>query len=149
MDKGIYCLVFRNPACTVRIGALGDRAFQPGWHIYVGSALGSGGLKRLERHISLAAGSNRRPRWHVDYLLQDRHFSLSYAVSAPTTSRLECRFAKELAGAEIPGFGCSDCTCQSHLLYRARDPGGEILAACQALGLSPTIKTIMSWETKR
>ena len=72
MDKGIYCLVFKNPACTVRIGALGPVAFREGWHIYVGSALGSGGLARLDRHIALARDRDKRPKWHVDYLLTDR-----------------------------------------------------------------------------
>ena len=43
MDKGIYCLVFENPACAIGIGALGPVPFPAGWHIYVGSALGSGG----------------------------------------------------------------------------------------------------------
>lgn len=62
MDKGVYCLVFHNPACTVRIGALGEIAFRKGWHIYVGSALGSGGLKRLGRHIALAADKDKRPK---------------------------------------------------------------------------------------
>jgi len=54
MDKGVYCLIFENNECTVRIGALGDLTFRAGWYIYVGSALGSGVLKRLGRHISLA-----------------------------------------------------------------------------------------------
>ncbi len=54
MDKGIYCLVLKNPACTVRVGALGPLPFAAGWHCYIGSALGPGGLVRLERHTRLA-----------------------------------------------------------------------------------------------
>jgi Uri superfamily endonuclease len=148
MDKGIYCLVFENPACTVLVGALGDIPFAAGWHVYIGSALGSGGLQRLERHISLAKNRDRHPKWHVDYLLADPHFLLSAAVFAPTTGRLECPLAEAISGAGITGFGCSDCTCRSHLLYRTHDPQEEVMAAFLKLGLSPVIKTIMSRETK-
>ncbi len=148
MDKGIYCLVFRNPACTIRIGALGDIPFKAGWHIYVGSALGSGGLKRLERHIGLAKNRDRAPKWHVDYLLTDPHFLLSYAVLTITNDRLECPLATAIGGAGISGFGCSDCPCPSHLLFRSRDPQKELITAFGALGLSAGIKRIMSRETK-
>ena len=144
MDKGIYCLVFTNPGCTVRVGALGEIAFPPGWHCYVGSALGSGGLKRLERHISLSALRDKRPKWHVDYLHTSSCFSLAYTVSAITDERLECPLARELGDGGVPRFGCSDCTCTSHLFYRNRDPGKEILAAFRHLGLSPTTKPIMN-----
>ena len=74
MDKGIYCLVLKNPACTVRVGALGPVSFAAGWHCYIGSALGPGGLVRLERHLRLAAHRDRRPKWHIDYLLTDPRF---------------------------------------------------------------------------
>jgi Uri superfamily endonuclease len=144
MDKGIYCLVFKNPGCTVRVGALGEIPFEPGWHCYVGSALGSGGLKRLERHISLSALRDKRPKWHVDYLHTSSCFSLAYAVSAVTDERLECPLARELSDGGVPKFGCSDCTCTSHLFYRKRDPGKEILTVFRHLGLAPTTTTIMN-----
>lgn len=144
MNKGIYCLVFRNPACTVRIGALGDMALGTGWHVYVGSALGSGGLKRLERHIRFNTERNRPPKWHVDYLLMDPRFSLSYAVFAATPDRLECRLAGALRGEPVMGFGCSDCDCTSHLIYRRKDPQQELIRAFRYIGLDPAIKRIMS-----
>ncbi|MFA4825219.1 MAG: GIY-YIG nuclease family protein [Methanoregula sp.] len=144
MDKGIYCLIFKNARCAVRIGALGEIHFRPGWHCYVGSALGSGGLKRLERHIRLAAQRDKHPKWHVDYLHTSTCFSLVYAVSAVTGDRLECRLAQELDGGGVPKFGCSDCACSSHLFYRQRDPRDEIGSAFRHLGLVPTTKTIMN-----
>ncbi|MDO9325621.1 MAG: GIY-YIG nuclease family protein [Methanoregula sp.] len=144
MDKGIYCLVFKNPGCTVRVGARGAIPFRPGWHCYVGSALGSGGLKRLERHISLAAQQDKRPKWHVDYLHTSSCFSLIYAVYAVTDERLECPLARELGDGGIPGFGCSDCTCTSHLFYRPNDPRDEISSAFRHLRLMPVTKTIMN-----
>jgi Uri superfamily endonuclease len=146
MDKGTYCLIFRNSGCTVRVGALGPVAFLDGWHIYIGSALGSGGLARLDRHISLARDRDKRPKWHVDYLLLDDHFSLRYAVYAPMEERLECRLTRALGNPGIPSFGCSDCRCPSHLLYRERDPYDEISTAFSSLGLVPVTKTIMNRE---
>jgi len=144
MDKGIYCLVFKNPSCSVRVGALGTIAFRQGWHVYVGSALGSGGLARLERHISLSKNRDRRPKWHVDYLLTDFSFCLRYAVCGLTTDRLECRLAAALGEDHIPGFGCSDCDCSSHLFFWPCNPVRETEAAFRSLGLAACTKTLMN-----
>jgi len=142
MDKGVYCLVFRNPACTARVGALGEIAFRKGWHVYVGSALGSGGLARLERHIVLSREKDKKPKWHVDYLSTDNRFTLRHTVHAVTGERLECRLADAIGEPGIPGFGSSDCDCPSHLLYRTRDPKDEIGRAFRALELVPVTTTI-------
>ena len=145
MDKGIYCLVFRNPGCTIQVGALSPLTFKPGWHIYVGSALGSGGLKRLQRHISLAQLRDKRPAWHVDYLLTHTDFSLMYAVYAFTQERFECSLARAFSDSGIPAFGSSDCHCLSHLFYRQADPKEDIIYLFQKFHLTPRIKTIMSY----
>jgi Uri superfamily endonuclease len=144
MDKGIYCLVFENPSCSVRVGALGEIAFRRGWHIYVGSALGSGGLARLDRHIALSRNKDRLPQWHVDYLSASRFFCLHAGVSAITEERLECRLAAALGGENVPGFGCSDCECPSHLFYRRRNPVRETEAVFRSLGLIGCTQTLMN-----
>ena len=144
MDKGIYCLVFKNPSCTVRVGALGTIAFRRGWHLYVGSALGSGGLARMERHIALSRNRDRSPKWHVDYLLNESAFRLRYAVWGLTTDRLECRLATVLGGDNVSGFGCSDCDCPSHLFFRHGNPVRETKAAFRSLGLAACTKTLMN-----
>ncbi len=144
MDKGIYCLVFENPGCVIRIGALGEISFRRGWHIYIGSALGSGGLKRLMRHISVAISHDRKPKWHVDYLLTSLFFSLDYTIHGVTDDRLECLLANILNDSGVPAFGCSDCSCPSHLLYRQGDPRQEIVSAFRKLKLEPIIKTIIN-----
>lgn len=146
MDKGIYCLVFNNPACMVTVGALGEIAFSRGWHIYVGSALGSGGLSRLERHIDLSRNKDRRPTWHVDYLSKSPSFSLRYTTHALTRERLECRLAAVLGGERIPGFGCSDCGCPSHLFFRRTSPVHTVENAFRKTGLAPVTTTIMNWK---
>ena len=148
MDKGIYCLVLKTSGCTTRVGALGELPLQAGWYIYVGSALGSGGLQRLGRHISLARLRNKQPKWHVDYLLTSRSFFLEYAVYAISADRLECRIARELNGSSIPDFGCSDCSCTSHLLYREEDPVQELLATFHTFELDPVIKTMINEQVQ-
>jgi len=148
MDKGIYCLVFRHPACTAVVGALGTLEFPAGFHIYIGSALGSGGLKRLERHCRLTSERNKRPKWHVDHILTDLRFELQYAVYASTEERLECQLVDALGGEGVRNFGCSDCACTSHFLYRRYDPREEIIAAFGMLGLLPVIKTMITQYVK-
>lgn len=148
MDKGIYCLVFHNPACIAGIGALGALVFPVGFHIYIGSALGSGGLKRLDRHCRLACGETKHPKWHVDYILTDPRFELRYVVYASTEERLECHLAGSIGGEGVTGFGCSDCACTSHLLSRHHDPQEEILHAFRSLNLHPDIKTMITQYVK-
>jgi Uri superfamily endonuclease len=142
MDKGIYCLVFKNDACSIEVGALGRIAFQSGWHTYVGSALGPGGLARVTRHIGLAKQKDRRPHWHVDYLLLSDDFLLSYVICIHTADPLECRLAEAVRGLPVRGFGCSDCRCASHLLYSPCDPFGQCLKAAESLGGNVISKTI-------
>jgi Uri superfamily endonuclease len=144
MDKGIYCLVFSNPSCTVRVGALGEIVFRRGWHIYVGSALGSGGLARLERHIALSRNKDKHPKWHVDYLSTNPSFHLHHTVHALTEERLECRLAEALGNENVMGFGSSDCDCISHLFYRRRNPLREVETAFRSVGLTACTKTLMT-----
>lgn len=148
MDKGTYCLIFRNPACSVRVGALGEVFFEAGFHIYVGSALGGGGLKRLDRHLALAETPDRHPKWHIDYLLTDPRFPLKSALYAVDPERWECRIASALETEGTSGFGCSDCHCRSHLFHRASDPQEEIAEVFRKFGLAPVIKKLLKNETK-
>lgn len=144
MSKGIYCLVFRNPAMELPVGSLGNVKFDAGWHIYVGSALGSGGLKRVMRHIRLYRTKEGNARWHVDTLLLSPLVMLSDIVYAVTDQPYECLLARGLDGVAVRGFGCSDCRCYSHLMYRTADPVEEIVAVMGALGLEGTNNTIKS-----
>ena len=139
MEPGVYCLVLENPAGVLGVGALGPVAFRPGFHVYVGSALGPGGLSRVERHRRLSRERDRRPRWHVDHLLVDPRFRLAASVSAPTTERLECALARAVGGEPVARFGSSDCDCGSHLSRFPADPVDGIAAAVSSLGLEPRV----------
>jgi len=139
---GTYALLICLPTShTVTVGNLGTFELAAGWYMYAGSARGPGGLHaRLSRH----ARAEKRPHWHIDYLLQvARLISVWYVVS---NLRLECHWADALSSlpdTHIPvaGFGASDCRCAAHLLYVERRPGnGAVLwsfhGVHQALGIS-------------
>jgi Uri superfamily endonuclease len=128
--KGTYVLILHlERSEEITVGKLGVFSFPAGYYLYVGSALGPGGLRaRLARHRR----HDKKLRWHIDYLLE--HAQLVEVWSVASTDKLECLWAQaawELPGAEIPvpGFGSSDCRCPSHLIYLARKPIYEEFAA--------------------
>lgn len=134
MKKGIYALVIHlEEPKDIRIGALGTLSFKQGWYIYAGSALGSGGLSRVSRHIRFYRENYRNAKWHVDYLMEAA--TLQKTICAETEERLECVLAQTIGGDCVLRFGCSDCDCPSHLFYREEEPSGEILKVFKEMGL--------------
>lgn len=127
---GTYVLIFGvDPAATIDVGALGAVEFPSGAYAYVGSAFGSNGLGRVDRHRRVADGSHDVRHWHVDYLGGHAAASLDSVVAAPHAD-VECRLATELRtratgqvsdGTAVPisGFGASDCDCPAHLVAGA------------------------------
>jgi Uri superfamily endonuclease len=146
MDKGLYCLILSTRGTRTRVGRLGVFDFPRGYYVYIGSALGSGGLARLERHLRSASGSLKRPHWHIDYLLCNPLFRLEESWWAVTPERLECRLAKSLPGRHIPRFGSSDCRCGSHLVWFTHNPSEEIETAFRSLNLHPDSKNIITGQ---
>lgn len=148
MERGIYCLAFENPSAVLEVGRLGAVSFRQGYHLYVGSALGPGGLARVERHLRLGRDRDRSPHWHVDRLLLDPRFRLAGVVTACTRKRLECELARAIGGETVAGFGATDCRCGSHLLFRFRDPVDEVCAAFRAIGLVPDVACFKNYFEK-
>ena len=112
--KGTYLIVttfYRGK--NIVVGKLGQIHFQKGHYVYVGSAFGPGGLNARLRHHT---GVKARKHWHMDYLnLPARQIHVS-----AQDKQLEHEWAYALlqnADGSIPGFGCSDCACFSHLFY--------------------------------
>jgi Uri superfamily endonuclease len=141
-NKGVYCLIFKNKPSKVTTGKLGDISFKEGYHVYVGSALGPGGLKRVKRHISLSKNRDKNPRWHIDYLHVSQYFELVATICAITDKKYECLVAQKLIQNNwnyIPDFGCSDCSCPSHLFYRKSNPIDEIKHLFLEFGFEPYI----------
>lgn len=103
---GGYCLIMRlNKNKAIKIGKLGKIGFKKGYYIYVGS----GGFARVRRHLS----REKKLKWHIDYfLIEAKIIDVIYIKD-------ECNVARQLAKRfpSITGFGCSDCSCKSHLFY--------------------------------
>ena len=118
---GTYTLVLCLPVeTTIKVGALGTQSFPAGWYAYVGSALGPGGFSRIERHRAVAVGDHDVRHWHIDYLLGETPAEIE-TVFRSVAVDAECAVADTIDGEPIPGFGCSDCDCLSHLFYSPSD----------------------------
>ena len=96
----------------LKIGALGKIQFSKGTYAYVGSAQ-NGIEKRVARHLK----RKKRKFWHIDYLLAQKNAGIEKALYKKMPKQEECRIAQTLSklGNPVRGFGCSDCSCSSHL----------------------------------
>jgi len=122
---GTYAIVFQAPRpCRIAVGALGSVTLERGYWVYVGSALGAGGLRaRVGRHLK----GPGKPRWHVDYLHgQIGVVEVWLRLGRVRREHLWARALARQAAGWIPGFGCSDCRCPSHLFHFVRRPSATI-----------------------
>src|SRR5271157_5103178 len=118
---GTYVLVLSSRSTDlIQVGRLGALQLQSGFYLYVGSALGPGGVRaRLAHHLKPSC----RPHWHIDYLRA--HTSVEEICYRLDTRRLEHVWAEHIRvteGASVPlvGFGSTDCGCESHLFFEQR-----------------------------
>ncbi len=116
---GTYALLLRlHEPATLRVGKLGVFTLSKQDYIYVGSALGAGGLRgRISRHLR----RDKRPHWHIDAL--SRYAEINAVWYTISGAHLECQWSRALSShdkAWVPvlGFGASDCTsgCPAHLI---------------------------------
>jgi Uri superfamily endonuclease len=120
---GTYALWLRLAhRATVTVGRLGTFAFPPGEYLYIGSALGPGGLAARVAHHARHSPS---PHWHIDYLR--RHAELVAVWHRTGRVHREHDWAAALMqwpGATVPvaGFGASDCRCPAHLVRLTSPP---------------------------
>ncbi len=116
LNKGAYLLYMTvSRLIKIKIGALGTIEFQKGNYIYVGSAMNNLN-KRIDRH--LAPASQKKIKWHIDYLLKHPAVSITKVYEFPSSTKKECALSRKVQSkskGEIKGFGCSDCKCKSHL----------------------------------
>ena len=118
-DRGAYLLLLElKKKHTIPVGSLGTLSFNPGWYIYVGSAMH--GLKaRLARHTR----KRKNKHWHIDSLRDVADTVECLPIRA--SKRLECDLSKTLTNhcpESVPNFGCTDCKCPSHLFYQENSP---------------------------
>lgn len=111
--KGVYVLIISmSRSVWIRVGSLGRIRFYKGLYAYVGSAQNS-----LEKRVARHKSRNKKTFWHIDYMLKSDKARILKIFHKKANKMEECRIAGFLKKSEfqIPGFGCSDCSCQSHL----------------------------------
>ena len=116
--KGVYVLVIEiDKDIQETIGALGEIRFRKGLYAYAGSAQNNL-EKRIARHLS----EKKNIFWHIDYLLNNRSARVIKVFYKNAGKSEECEIANRLnkSGDPVPKFGCSDCSCGSHL-FSIRD----------------------------
>lgn len=109
--KGTYILLMHLELDrSIQIGKLGCTFFRKGWYVYIGSALNS-----LEARINRHLRSEKKYHWHIDYLLDYAKIKKVYIKKSRVKE--ECKVAKSFSESfrKIQNFGCSDCSCESHL----------------------------------
>lgn len=121
---GTYVLVITlGSDLTTEVGALGTLYFPTGVYLYTGSALG--GLdQRVSRHIR----HEKTVKWHIDRLTVAADSVIAYESYPDYVP--ECELAS-MAGdcgmvPSVDGFGCSDCSCRTHL-FRVTDGSLDLL----------------------
>jgi Uri superfamily endonuclease len=113
-----YCLLIKKAKSgRIRVGRLGVFEFPSGYYVYIGSAK-KGMQARISRHLS----RKKKPRWHIDYLLEE-----GVVEKVFLSEKKECEVNQEvfsLPGATLIAkkFGSSDCSCSSHLAYFSYKP---------------------------
>jgi sugar fermentation stimulation protein A len=102
----------------ISVGNLGDIRFKKGYYLYIGSA-----KRNLSQRIARHQRKRKNLFCHIDYLRQYTDHCASLPVRASTD--LECEIAdalNKISQWNIPGFGSSDCSCDSHLFGMHDDP---------------------------
>lgn len=92
--------------------------FPQGYYVYIGSA-----KRNLEQRIRRHRYLRKKMHWHIDYLRQEAEF---IGVIPIRTKRdfehLLAAAISDIAEWEIKGFGCTDCSCTSHLFGFHENP---------------------------
>ena len=118
-DRGAYLALFHaGSPLTLSVGGLGDLSLAPGYYTYVGSA-----MRGLDARVARHRRKRKRMHWHVDYLRAATDVVEMLAIRS--SHREECEIANDLGHwmtRAVPGFGCSDCDCETHLFYSAENP---------------------------
>jgi Uri superfamily endonuclease len=126
--KGTYVLFARldSPRKT-RIGSLGFLEFEKGYYAYVGS-----GMKSLEKRIERHFSTEKKRYWHIDYFLAKGGVTSAVYFES---GKIECELARKLAEKfeGIAKFGCSDCSCRSHLFYSVKPMEEKVLKIIRSL----------------
>jgi len=124
---GTYALVLGSIIRgLIQIGSLGNLQVVPGFYVYVGSAMGPGGIRaRVSHHLRPAP----RRHWHVDYLrtrVDVKQIWVTYDRESAEHRWAKCFSTMRGASLPMPGFGSSDCSCPAHLFLFKQCPSRRI-----------------------
>lgn len=118
-DAGDYAVVlFLSEDKDITIGAQGMMHFPKGYYVYTGSA-----KKNLAARLARHQRKRKKMHWHIDYLRQQAEAIA--VIPIRTADDLEHELAQEILAVSdwhIAGFGCTDCSCQSHLFGFTANP---------------------------
>jgi sugar fermentation stimulation protein A len=119
IDSGSYMLILHLlDDVTISVGNLGQVLFPRGFYIYVGSAK-KNLTKRMERHLR----KRKKFFWHIDYLRDHAERCMALPIRSSISLEHEIAFAmNRIADWSIPGFGSSDCSCETHLFAMHDNP---------------------------
>lgn len=112
MNGAYVLLIHLNAGRDIVIGRMGPVHFRKGFYAYVGSAL-NGLDSRIMRHLR----AEKTMHWHIDYFLKEGKIVEIHCFLSD--KKEECAIARgyQKRFPSVPGFGCSDCFCPSHLFY--------------------------------
>jgi sugar fermentation stimulation protein A len=118
-DRGNYLVILRlKRDRRIEAGSLGSVKFPRGYYCYVGSA-----MKDLTQRISRHQRLTKKKHWHIDHLREHAEFVAGVPIRSGTNREHDLASAlNKIAGWSIPGFGCTDCNCATHLFGTAGDP---------------------------
>jgi Uri superfamily endonuclease len=124
--KGVYILTLNlTEQKEINIGKPGLALFKKGYYLYIGSAVGPGGIDgRLKHHLRISG----KPHWHIDYLRKEASVAEVFCLQGE--KELEHKVADKLMkifSIPVNKFGSSDCNCSSHLFYSKQKPSVEEL----------------------
>ncbi|MDV3103363.1 GIY-YIG nuclease family protein [Thermococcus waiotapuensis] len=140
--KGSYLLVIRLDGDRKIKTKAREFPLKKGYYVYVGSAMNSL-EKRVRRHFS----KEKRPHWHIDYLLEEAELLRAYLI--PSGERLEEKLSLEVAkhGEPVEGFGAGDVKVSANLYRFEGEPDEILVGILGELGLG--WKSVKSGEEIR
>jgi len=125
-NKGSYVLILCLASeQTLQVGKLGRLHFEPGFYAYTGSAFGPGGLGGRLNHHTKPLNPGVRLHWHIDYLRQAAALAGIWVNEGRRfREHIFASILREMAGPgpALQGFGCSDCSCPTHLFFFKHKP---------------------------
>ena len=113
--KGTYCLLIHlKQDSKITIGKLGEKNFTKRI-LYIRGLR----LKLPKNPHTKTSREEKKIYWHIDYLLNNENTEIIEVIYTINDIKWECKIAATIAetGIGVINFGCSDCKCNSHLLY--------------------------------